>query len=181
LRQFKGLLVGRDHAARDPDVRVKRIIHALMDLVRLVEKASRAPELVVVQPLKHNWKCHRCGGTDNLLIMENPGPACLPCGGLGDLAFLPTGDATLTLVAIRSQIRSEVSMIPMKTPPPSREPGARINEPKLRPAGINLANPFHRKRFPVLVRLEGPIRAKHQILVLEAEDHAAQLLPTHSY
>jgi hypothetical protein len=63
---------------------------------RLVEKASRVPELVVVQPLKHNWKCHRCGGTGNLLIMENPGPACLPCGGLGDLAFLPAGNATLT-------------------------------------------------------------------------------------
>src|SRR6266516_7090649 len=30
---------------------------------RLVEKASRAPELVVIQPLNDTWKCHRCGGT----------------------------------------------------------------------------------------------------------------------
>jgi hypothetical protein len=60
------------------------------------EKADRAPELVVVQPLDAGWSCHRCGGTGNLLIMENPGPACLECVGLGDLEFLPTGDALLT-------------------------------------------------------------------------------------
>src|SRR5712691_13124698 len=29
---------------------------------RLVERASRAPELVVIQPLNDTWKCHRCGG-----------------------------------------------------------------------------------------------------------------------
>ena len=28
--------------------------------------------------------------------MENPGPACLRCVGLGDLEFLPAGDALLT-------------------------------------------------------------------------------------
>ncbi|MCK1477302.1 hypothetical protein IVB27_21470 [Bradyrhizobium sp. 197] len=63
---------------------------------RLAEKASRAPELVVVQPLNAEWRCHRCGGTGDLLIMENPGPACLRCVGLGDLEFLPAGDALLT-------------------------------------------------------------------------------------
>jgi len=63
---------------------------------RVVEKASRAPELVVVQPLKHDWTCHRCGGTGDLLMMEDPGPACLSCVGLGDLEFLPAGDALLS-------------------------------------------------------------------------------------
>jgi hypothetical protein len=63
---------------------------------RLAEKASRAPELVVVQPLNAEWRCHRCGGTGDLLMMENPGPACLRCVGLGDLEFLPAGDALLT-------------------------------------------------------------------------------------
>jgi hypothetical protein len=63
---------------------------------RLTEKASRAPELVVIQPLNDEWKCHRCGGSGNLLIMENPGPACLQCLGLDDLEFLPAGDALLT-------------------------------------------------------------------------------------
>jgi hypothetical protein len=63
---------------------------------RLAEKASRAPELVVIQPLKDAWTCHRCGGTGDLLIMENPGPACLRCVGLDDLEFLAAGDALLT-------------------------------------------------------------------------------------
>jgi hypothetical protein len=63
---------------------------------RLIEKASRAPELVVILPLNHEWKCHHCGGTGDLLMMENPGPACMRCVGLDDLEFLPSGDASLT-------------------------------------------------------------------------------------
>src|SRR5207253_6170308 len=63
---------------------------------RLAEKASRAPELVVIQPLNTEWTCHRCGGTGGLLVMENPGPACLRCVGLDDLEYLPAGDALLT-------------------------------------------------------------------------------------
>jgi hypothetical protein len=63
---------------------------------RLAEKASQAPELVVVQPTKAEWTCHRCGGTGDLLMMETPGPACLRCAGLDDLAYLPAGDALLT-------------------------------------------------------------------------------------
>ena len=63
---------------------------------RLAEKASRAPELVVIQPLHTDWTCHRCGGSGDLLIMEDPGPACRRCAGLDDLEFLPAGDALLT-------------------------------------------------------------------------------------
>jgi hypothetical protein len=63
---------------------------------RLAETASRAPELVVVQPLNADWKCHRCGGTGDLLMTETPGPACLRCTGLDDLEFLPAGEALLT-------------------------------------------------------------------------------------
>jgi hypothetical protein len=63
---------------------------------RLAEKASRAPDLVVVEPLNHEWTCHRCGGTGGLLMMEDPGPACLRCVGLDDLEFLPAGDALLS-------------------------------------------------------------------------------------
>jgi len=63
---------------------------------RLVEKASRAPELVVIQPLNTAWTCHRCCGHGDLLMMENAGPACLRCVGLDDLVFLPPGDAKLT-------------------------------------------------------------------------------------
>lgn len=63
---------------------------------RLAEKASRAPDLVVIVPSKSGWTCHRCGGTGDLLIMENPGPACMHCVGLNDLEFLPAGDALLS-------------------------------------------------------------------------------------
>ena len=63
---------------------------------RLAERANRAPELVVVQPLNSEWTCHRCGGTGNLLMMETPGPACLRCVGLDDLEYLPAGDALIT-------------------------------------------------------------------------------------
>jgi len=38
----------------------------------------------------------RCGKTGDLLMMENPGPACLGCVGLDDLEFLPAGDALLS-------------------------------------------------------------------------------------
>jgi hypothetical protein len=62
---------------------------------RLAERASRTPELLVIQPL-NTWKCHRCGGTGDFLIMESPGPACLRCTGLDDLEFLSAEDALLT-------------------------------------------------------------------------------------
>lgn len=75
---------------------------------RLVEKASKAPELVVIQPLNDDWKCHRCGGTGNLLIMEKEGPACLSCVGLGDLEYLPAGDALLTRRAKAKSARHAV-------------------------------------------------------------------------
>jgi hypothetical protein len=76
---------------------------------RLTEKASKPPELVVIQPLNSEWACHRCGGRgDGLLIMEPPGPACLRCAGLDDLEFLPSGDARLTRHAKANSARFAV-------------------------------------------------------------------------
>ena len=75
---------------------------------RLAEKVSRAPELVVIQPLKTEWTCHRCGGAGDLLMMESAGPACLRCVGLDDLVFLPTGDAKLTRRAKANSARYAV-------------------------------------------------------------------------
>ena len=63
---------------------------------RLEQQANRAPDLVVIQPLNTERTCHRRGATGDLLMMENPGPACLRCVGLEDLAFLPAGDALLS-------------------------------------------------------------------------------------
>jgi hypothetical protein len=75
---------------------------------RLTEKANRAPNLVVIQPSKDGWTCHRCGGSGDFLIMENPGPACLRCTGLDDLEFLPAGDVLLTQRAKAKSSRSAV-------------------------------------------------------------------------
>jgi hypothetical protein len=75
---------------------------------RLAEKTNRAPELVVIQPLNDKWTCHRCGGIGDLLVMENPGPACLSCVGLGDLTFLASGNALLTRRAKSKSARHAV-------------------------------------------------------------------------
>ena len=63
---------------------------------RLAQRASTPPELVAIAPLNDEWTCHRCSGSGDLLMMEPQGPACMRCVGLGDLEFLPTGDALLT-------------------------------------------------------------------------------------
>jgi hypothetical protein len=77
---------------------------------KLAEKAGRAPELVVIQPLNQDWTCHRCGGHGGggLLVMEDAGPACLHCVGLGDLEFLPAGDAGRTRRAKAKSARHAV-------------------------------------------------------------------------
>ena len=85
-------------AAIEAMYRIHWISPALSEKKRehLAEKASRVPDLVVIQPLNDEWKCHRCGGSGDLLMMENPGPACLRCAGLDRLEFLPAGDALLS-------------------------------------------------------------------------------------
>jgi hypothetical protein len=62
---------------------------------RLRERQSRAPELVVVSPLRE-WSCVGCGGTGDLQLMEEAGPICMRCADLDHLVFLAAGDAALT-------------------------------------------------------------------------------------
>jgi len=59
------------------------------------ERMAAPPDLVVVQPVK-DWTCAECGGTGDLLIMDDRGPLCLTCADLDHLVFLPAGDAALT-------------------------------------------------------------------------------------
>lgn len=75
---------------------------------KLEERASRPPELVAVMALKGDWKCHRCQGSGAFLVMETPGPMCMACAGLGDLTFLPSGDAALTRRAKAASARHAV-------------------------------------------------------------------------
>ena len=65
---------------------------------KLEERLSRAPERVVFQILGDS-RCSECGielEHGNLLCMEADQPLCLACAGLGDLEYLPAGDAALT-------------------------------------------------------------------------------------
>ncbi|MGI8803929.1 MAG: DUF2293 domain-containing protein [Solirubrobacteraceae bacterium] len=62
---------------------------------RLAERQSKPPDLVVISPV-NDWRCSACGGTGDLLMMDDPGPLCLECAELDHLAYLPAGDAALT-------------------------------------------------------------------------------------
>ncbi len=74
---------------------------------RVVERQSRPPDLVVISPIKQ-WACASCGGTGDLLFMEDAGPLCLDCADLGHLDFLPAGDAAMTRRAKKSSRLSAV-------------------------------------------------------------------------
>jgi hypothetical protein len=74
---------------------------------RLTERASTPPDLVVFAPL-NDWTCSGCGGTGDLLIMEEPGPLCLTCADLDHLVLLAAGDATLTRRARKASTLSAV-------------------------------------------------------------------------
>ena len=63
--------------------------------LRLHDRQSRPPDLVVIQPLKA-WSCSECAGTGSLLIMDVNRPLCLACADLDHLAFLPAGNTALT-------------------------------------------------------------------------------------
>ncbi len=64
----------------------------------LVERLSRPPELAVIDVHK-DWTCVGCGRErigGALLMMGEGGPHCMECAGLGELEYLPAGNAKLT-------------------------------------------------------------------------------------
>ena len=69
--------------------------------------AGTSTELVVISPIK-DWTCSSCGGTGELLIMDDRGPVCLLCAELDQLVFLPSGEAALTRRARRGSRLSAV-------------------------------------------------------------------------
>jgi hypothetical protein len=62
---------------------------------RVTHRQSKAPDLVVIEPL-NQWTCMGCGGSGSYLFMEGPGPLCLGCADLDHLVFLPAGNAALS-------------------------------------------------------------------------------------
>ncbi len=74
---------------------------------RMTQRESRAPDLVVISPLKA-WTCSTCGGGDGFLVMEDAGPICLTCADMDHLVYLLAGDAALTR---RAKKASELSAV----------------------------------------------------------------------
>lgn len=76
----------------------------------LEARLGRAPEQVAFQILRDS-QCSECGAglpKDTLLWMEAGQPLCLPCAGMGDLEYLPAGDAALTRRASKHSGRKAV-------------------------------------------------------------------------
>jgi hypothetical protein len=67
----------------------------------------RQSDLVVVSALK-DWSCAECGGSGDLLMMDEKGPLCLSCADLDHLVYLPSGDAALTRRARKASPLSAV-------------------------------------------------------------------------
>jgi hypothetical protein len=74
---------------------------------RLTDRLSRPPDLVAIMPL-NEWTCSLCGGTGDLLLMEDSRPVCLACADMDHLAFLSAGDATLSRRAKKASRLSAV-------------------------------------------------------------------------
>jgi len=74
---------------------------------RLTERQSRAPDLVVIEPVKE-FTCAGCGDTGPYLIMDDPGPLCLTCADMDHLMFLPAGNAALSRRAKAGSVLSAV-------------------------------------------------------------------------
>jgi hypothetical protein len=100
---------------------------------RLAEKQSRPPELVAINAL-NEWSCTECGGTGDLLIMEEPGPLCLSCADLDHLVFLPRGDTALTRRAKKASSLSAVVLRFSRTRKRYERQGLLVEEPALEAA-----------------------------------------------
>jgi len=77
---------------------------------RLQEKLEKPPELVVFM-LVSNSQCSTCKkdlGKGNFLLVEGEQSLCLSCAGLGELAFLPSGNALLTRRAKKNSTKFAV-------------------------------------------------------------------------
>ncbi|WET81872.1 DUF2293 domain-containing protein [Amycolatopsis sp. QT-25] len=104
LRATSGELAGLE-----PLFRTQWLMPGLSEAKRaqVLARQRKAPDLVVSVALK-DWTCAECGGTGDLLFMENEKPHCLDCADLGHLVFLPSGDTALTRRAKKASRLSAV-------------------------------------------------------------------------
>jgi hypothetical protein len=88
------------------------------------------PDLVVVQPVR-KWTCAECGGTGDLLIMDDSGPLCLTCADMDHLVFLAAGGAALTRRAKKGSGLSAVVVRWSRTRKRYERQGILVEEPAL--------------------------------------------------
>jgi hypothetical protein len=110
-------------------------------MAKLEERLSRAPERVVSQILGAS-RCSECGielEQGDLLCMEADQPLCLACAGLGDLEYLPAGDAALTRRAAKHSARTAVVVRFSRSRGRYERQGILIEETALQRAGEDCA------------------------------------------
>ena len=100
---------------------------------RLTQRQSKAPDLVVVMPIK-DWTCAACGDTGGLLIMDDAGPLCLTCADMDHLVFLGAGDAALTRRAKKASGLSAVVVRWSRSRRRYERQGILVEEPALEEA-----------------------------------------------
>ena len=103
---------------------------------KLEERLSRPPERVVFQILRDS-RCSECGielEQGSLLWMEPDQPLCLACAGLGDLEYLPAGDAALTRRAAKHSARTAVVVRFSRSRGRYERQGILVEEPALQRA-----------------------------------------------
>jgi hypothetical protein len=93
-------------------------------------QVDRSSGMLVIQPIR-DWTCCECGGTGDLLRMEDAGPLCLNCSDLDHLVFLPSGDAALTRRAAKASSLSAVVVRWSRSRKRYERQGILVEEPAL--------------------------------------------------
>jgi len=97
---------------------------------RVIARQSAPPDLVVIQPVK-DFTCAECGGSGDLLMMDDAGPLCMSCADMDHLVFLPAGDAALTRRAKKASGLSAVVVRWSKSRKRYERQGLLVEEPAL--------------------------------------------------
>jgi hypothetical protein len=124
----------------------------------LEHRLSRPPERVAFLILRDSL-CSECGielGQGSLLYMEADQALCLACAGLGDLEYLPAGDAALTRRAAKLSARTAVVVRFSRSRGRHERQGILVEEPALQRAEEDCAldageRAKERKRRPALL------------------------------
>jgi hypothetical protein len=77
----------------------ERRMEAVVHMDRRKLEAATKPDDVVVFIVTQDTRCDECGSElakESFLRVEDKTPLCLDCADLGELEFLPSGDAALT-------------------------------------------------------------------------------------